>query len=104
MGRADEYIQRMVTNGDVILVYPAPRRSVPEALLPPTGSRKPAASPQADVPPPPPEAGRGEEPPAEEGYNPPPPGYAYEFGTGRLVPIRPDLIPSARAQPRPDLA
>lgn len=84
----------MVTNGDVIYVYPAPRK--PEAP-PPLEAAEPAAFEQHVDP-------RPQQPPVEEPivvrtgldrwtYTPAPPGYAHEFGTGRLVPVHPSLIP-----------
>lgn len=79
----------MVTTGDVIFVQqqgPAPKPA-PLLVAPPVPeAAEPAVQPEA--------AAEVWDPAAEvdEGHTPPPPGYAYEFGTGRLVAIRPDLI------------
>lgn len=79
----------MVTAGDVIFVH--------QDLLRPQPTSAPVAPPVEEAAEPevqPETTAEGWDPLAEgpESYTPPPPGYAYEFGTGRLVAIRPDLI------------
>lgn len=90
VGRADARnagLQRMVINGDVIYVHQQPsQRPEPAPVQAPPVEEEPEAvalASEAEAPEPDDEA---------DGYTPPPQGYAYEFGTGRLVPIRPDVI------------
>lgn len=82
----------MVTNGDVILVQPVPRKQAPPPIDAPVEEVLPTEPPPLM-----------ESPTAEEegpGYTPAPPGYAFEFGTGRVVLIRPDISPGAAAAAR----
>lgn len=92
--RAPLLVQRRVIDGDVIVVRPAtPRQGQetrraaearPEWVEEARPERVAEARPERAVPDEGAEAGA---PPEPQPYTTAPPGYAYEFGTWRLVPV-----------------